>query len=57
MAAMSLNPVSREQAPELQHHCTNKIFFPYEFLLSHAGCKLSLVYMLFHSDIIFSGSL
>lgn len=51
---MNSNLLSREQAPELQHHCANQIFFPHEFLLSHAGCKLSLVHVLFHSDIIFS---
>lgn len=54
---MDLNLLSREQAPEVQHHCANRIFFPHEFLLSHVGCKLSLVHMLFHSDIIFSGSM
>ena len=53
---MNLNLLSREQAPELQHHCANQIFFPHEFLLSHAGCKLSLVHVLCHSDIIFSDS-
>lgn len=53
---MHLNLLSREQAPEVQHHCANQIFLPHEFLLSHVGCKLSLVRVLFHSDIIFSGN-
>lgn len=53
---MNLNLLSREQAPELQHHCANHIFIPREFLLSRAGCKLSLVHVLFHSDVIFSDS-
>lgn len=56
MAAMNLNLVSRDLAPELQHHCAKQICFPHKFFLNHAGCKLSLVHMFFHSDIIFSDS-
>lgn len=53
---MNLNLLSRDLARELQHHCANQIFFPHKFFLSHAGCKLSLVHMLFRSDVIFSDS-
>lgn len=56
VAAMNLNLVSRDLAPELQHHCAKQICFPHKFFLNHAGCKVSLVHMFFHSDIIFSDS-
>lgn len=40
---------------KLLQNCAKQISFLHEFVLSNARCRLSLMYMLIQSDVIFSG--